>query len=210
MLDINIVKSLLEGIMVGIVIAVLGYLKKVSDSGELPKFNSAKFAATIVIGGIAGALMRYYNISYDDASNILMTAGAVTLIEYSIKALYRYLKSKGHDVIPERKRLETEEADNVAVSYDNFLEEVEDFYALSLNSLDSEALKIKLNALADLYEKYLDEAEKKLRGFREVYLMDLSGHFFVKQKEIPKLLREGEFVKVHTLLRYLLYARGDR
>ena len=101
----NLIDAILEGAATGIIIALMGYVKKMSEEGELPKFNSAKFASTVIIGAIAGAVARIYGLSYDTATNMLVTAGIVTLVEYSVKALFRYLRSRGWNVVEERAKL---------------------------------------------------------------------------------------------------------
>jgi hypothetical protein len=69
---------------------------------------------------------------------------------------------------------------------------------------DRRKISDMLNDLASKYEKFLMEAEQKNRGFSDSYLMDLSGRFLVKQRDIPVLLRAGDLSIVSDLLGFFI------
>jgi peptidoglycan biosynthesis protein MviN/MurJ (putative lipid II flippase) len=94
----------LQGMISGILLAILGYGKQVNEKGELPQFNSAKFASTVIIGAIVGLIMANYNVDYGTAMNMFAQTGLITVIEYAVKTVYRWLKAMGYDVIPESLR----------------------------------------------------------------------------------------------------------
>lgn len=88
--------SILLGIWSGFLIAFFGYLKTVQkDENGVPRlaeFESLKFIQTIAIGAIAGAYASYSGLSYDAASTVLFSMGIVTIVEYILKTIIRFLK----------------------------------------------------------------------------------------------------------------------
>jgi hypothetical protein len=183
-----------QGAMTGFFIAVTGWLKKVDETGVFPDFNSSKFASTLIIGALAGVLMAWMGISYDNAVAILAEAGVVTLVEYTMKVIYRWFKAAGYRVVPEEVKL-----GKVEKVYGEFLSGVVELQAMRLQDL-GDGIRSKLEELAKKYEEFLREAEVRTRGYRETYLMDLSGRLCVKQKEIPDILRSGDLNKISVLL----------
>jgi hypothetical protein len=68
----------------------------------------------------------------------------------------------------------------------------------------------KLEKLADKYEQFLNEVEKLNKGFRETYVMDLSGRFCIKQNDIPTLLRSGDLSIANDILTFFLKLKRTR
>jgi hypothetical protein len=200
----DFINALIEGAVAGMIIAFTGYIKNISANGELPKFNSAKFASTIILGAIAGVVARLYNLSYDTATNMLISAGIVTFVEYSVKALFRYLKSKGYNVVEERTKLnETKELSDEEKLYKEIISKAKDYLFLfqSYFGIGSKLdLKKELTELGNMYEEFLNKMELKAVGYKDVELMDLSGRLRVKQRDIPNILRGGDLEKAYWIL----------
>jgi len=198
---------IIQGAFTGFMVAFLGYLKNVDEEGKLPEFNSAKFISTVLIGALAGVVMAWYHVSYDIATNMLIQAGIVTIVEYFVKALFRWLYAKGYNVIPESPAEKVANLlaseDKVDKAYGEFLNRVFEFQEMKLLD-DRRKISDMLNDLASKYENFLMEAEQKNRGFSDSYLMDLSGRFLVKQRDIPMLLRAGDLSIVSDLLGFFI------
>jgi len=86
----KIVKSILQGIIGGILYALSGYLKH--KGRENVNFNPEKFIKTIILGAIIGFISGYSGLSFSEAEGILIQTGMVAVIEQLAKALYYYLK----------------------------------------------------------------------------------------------------------------------
>ena len=194
---------LIQGLISGIVLALIYYGKE----GGLPKVNSASFATIVLIGILTGFLMVEYNVDYGTATNMLMQMGVITLIDQGMKALYRWLRGRGFDVIPEKRKVEAKLNGKVSskanMVYQDFLDGVVKLSEVKLLE-DEETILVKLGELADKYQAFLDEVEQKNKGFKESYLMDLSGRLKVKQKDIPMILRSGDLTKANEILRIFL------
>jgi hypothetical protein len=196
---------LIQGLISGIVLAMIYYGKE----GGLPKVNSASFATIVLIGILTGVFMIEYDVDYGTATNMLTQMGVITLIDQGMKAIYRWLKGKGFDVIPEKKKGEAKLNgneklnDRVKGAYQDFLDGVVKLSEVKLLE-DEKTITVKLGELADKYQAFLDEVEQRNKGFKESYLMDLSGRLKVKQKDIPAILRSGDLTKANEILRIFL------
>ena len=78
------------GVANGIILAVLGYAKSKPEGEE---FDKNKLVQTVVVGGVVGGIAGYSGITYTQSYEWLSTMGAVGLIEYGKKAIWRTLKN---------------------------------------------------------------------------------------------------------------------
>ncbi|RLG43757.1 MAG: hypothetical protein DRN81_05915 [Thermoproteota archaeon] len=85
----NILNSILAGIASGAISALLGYAK---NAGE--NFEPKKAIQTLVIGGFVGGVAGYKGFTYTKAEEWLESIGAITLVEYIKKAIWRRLRKK--------------------------------------------------------------------------------------------------------------------
>jgi len=86
---IEAIKNVASGIVSGLVTAFLGYMKSKDE-----KFDPAKFAQTLVIGGLVGAVAQVAGMSYNDAYDYLASIGIISLAEYIKKTIWRRWLSK--------------------------------------------------------------------------------------------------------------------
>ena len=87
-----ILESVLIGIGSGIAYGITGYLKSLKKNGEYEEFDAYKFGQSVIVGGVAGALMGYYGWTFEVATQFLVNTGLVTFIEHVKKGIIRYLK----------------------------------------------------------------------------------------------------------------------
>jgi len=80
----EVVKNIASGIVSGLITAFLGYMKSKDE-----KFDLGKFAQTLVIGGLVGAVAQIAGMSYNDAYDYLASVGAISLLEYLKKTIWR-------------------------------------------------------------------------------------------------------------------------
>jgi len=80
---LNIMAGVAYGAFTGLFIAGAGYLKH----KPLPDFDPSKFIQTLIVGGIAGGVMAFYGLDFDQALTWVANAGIVTYIEYVKKAI---------------------------------------------------------------------------------------------------------------------------
>ena len=80
----SIFEVILYGLLSGAITALLGYAKSVGE-----KFDGFKAFYTLVIGAIVGAVGGYFGMDYYSAYDWLMSIGAITVIQYAIKAIWR-------------------------------------------------------------------------------------------------------------------------
>lgn len=94
MFDLTVIFALvypaLSGVFSGLLIAALGYFKSTPDV-----FEPRKFFITVGIGAIVGAVAGYLGMEYASAEAWLGSIGAITAIDYILKAIWRrYLEKK--------------------------------------------------------------------------------------------------------------------
>lgn len=83
----DLIKNVFIGLLNGVVIAVLGYLK----SSKIEEFNFKKFIQTVIIGGIVGGFAGFMGVSYEQSYEYLSSIGAIMIIEWIKKAILRWL-----------------------------------------------------------------------------------------------------------------------
>jgi hypothetical protein len=83
----SVIFGILGGVVSGAVTALLGYAK---SSGE--SFDVGKAVQTLIVGAIVGGCAGYWGVSYTEAQDYLGSVGALTLIEYLKKAIWRRIK----------------------------------------------------------------------------------------------------------------------
>jgi len=81
-------ETIFYGAISGIVAAIIGYAKSATEES----FSAKKFVQTIIIGGFVGGVAGYYNISYQQAYDWLVSIGAIATIEWIKKAIWRLIK----------------------------------------------------------------------------------------------------------------------
>lgn len=81
--------AVITAVISALIYAVGGYLKNI----EPEKFDAEKFFVTIIIAVLVGSISYYLGISYDTATQILISAGLIAYIEFWGKAIYRRLKN---------------------------------------------------------------------------------------------------------------------
>jgi len=87
---VELLKSILFGLISGVIIAAAGYLKVYWKKPKEP-FEPRKFTQTCIIGAIVGIAMGYFAIPYQEAYDFLASMGIITFIEYVKKAGYRFV-----------------------------------------------------------------------------------------------------------------------
>jgi len=85
----QIVTGVIAGIISGAISALLGYAK---NAGE--NFEPKKAIQTLVVGGFIGGVASYEGMSYTRTEEWLESIGAITLLEYIKKAIWRRLRKK--------------------------------------------------------------------------------------------------------------------
>jgi hypothetical protein len=86
---IQVHENMLMAIVAAVLYAASGYFK------QQPRepFNNQKFATTIVIGVVIGIGEVLTGMSYDLVFSLLVSAGAVVLIENLMKAVWRVVEN---------------------------------------------------------------------------------------------------------------------
>ncbi|MEM1510572.1 MAG: hypothetical protein QW096_11970 [Thermofilaceae archaeon] len=77
--------GILAGMAAGALTAILGYAKSVATE----TFDPSKAIQTLIIGAIIGGYAGYAGVTYEQAYEFFGTVGAITLIEYLKKAIWR-------------------------------------------------------------------------------------------------------------------------
>ena len=80
-------KAVGYSVLVGIVMAFLGYIK----TNPLEAFSPEHFVVTPITGVFAGVVMVFLKVDFGNAIVWLATAGALALIEFAGKAIVRRL-----------------------------------------------------------------------------------------------------------------------
>jgi hypothetical protein len=83
----EIVKGILVGACLGAVTALTGYAKSVGE-----KFDYQKAFQTVVVGAVVGGFSSYSGMTYQQSFDYLTNIGAITLVEYLKKAVWRRIK----------------------------------------------------------------------------------------------------------------------
>ena len=87
----QIMIGIAAGVANGGIVAILGYAKSKPEGEE---FDAAKLVQTAVVGGVVGGIAGFQGITYLQSYEWLSTMGAIGLIEYTKKAIWRTLKKK--------------------------------------------------------------------------------------------------------------------
>lgn len=82
------IKAIIQGIFVGIVMALAGYAKTTTPE----EFDFGKFFTTVVVGGLSGLFTLGLGMSPENFQTWLTQSGIVIWIEYIIKIFIRRLK----------------------------------------------------------------------------------------------------------------------
>lgn len=77
-------QPIIAGLVAGLIASAIGYIKSNAE-----EFEAEKFFVTVGIGAIVGAIGGYMGISYASAEIYLANIGAVYLIDYILKAIWR-------------------------------------------------------------------------------------------------------------------------
>jgi len=85
---LEVIRPVVAGIFSGCVIACLGYAKSVT----VEDFEPTKALQTIIIGGFVGGAGVLIGMPYKEAYEYLVCIGAVTVVEYLKKAVWRLIK----------------------------------------------------------------------------------------------------------------------
>jgi hypothetical protein len=86
----NIVWGIIAGIISGVITALLGYAK----SSTVESFDPKKAVQTLIVGAVVGGFAGGWGITYQQAYEYLASVGAITLIEFVKKAIWRRLSSQ--------------------------------------------------------------------------------------------------------------------
>lgn len=86
---INLIYPIFAGIISGGITALLGYAKSVS----VESFDPSKAVQTIIVGAFVGGVAGYTGMTYEDANDWLISIGAITVVEYIKKAIWRKIRS---------------------------------------------------------------------------------------------------------------------
>ncbi len=78
------IQEIFLGLVAGMMIASAGYLKTNAE-----EFNFKKWLQTVVIGAIIGAVAKATKASFAQTETWLKSIGAITLIEYIKKIIWR-------------------------------------------------------------------------------------------------------------------------
>ena len=81
----SIIYGILGGIVSGGITALLGYAK----SSTVESFSVEKAVQTLIVGAVVGGCAGYWGVSYTQAQEYLGSVGAITLIEFIKKAIWR-------------------------------------------------------------------------------------------------------------------------
>ena len=81
----------IAGVLNGIGVAGLGYAKTIKE-GKLEDFDAKKFVQEVIVGGIVGGIAGHAGITYAVAEHWVMSSGAIVLISWSKKTLWRLVK----------------------------------------------------------------------------------------------------------------------
>lgn len=77
-------QPIIAGLVAGLIASAIGYIKSNAE-----EFEAEKFFVTVGIGAIVGAIGGYMGISYASAEIYLANIGAVYMIDYILKAIWR-------------------------------------------------------------------------------------------------------------------------
>lgn len=88
--EMQIIITVAGGAAAGAVTATLGYFKNY----ESEDFDAEKAAKTIILGAAVGGAAKYFNMSYADIETWFASIGATAAIEYAVKAVWRWWKSR--------------------------------------------------------------------------------------------------------------------
>lgn len=88
--EIQIVITVAGGAAAGAITAALGYFKSYTSED----FDAEKAAKTIIIGAAVGGAAKYFNMSYADIETWFASIGATAAIEFGVKAIWRWWKSR--------------------------------------------------------------------------------------------------------------------
>jgi len=91
----NLAKGIVGGVISGALVAACGYAK---NKGQ--KLNSRELTKTALTGAVVGGIAAYTGVDYFTAEAYLLNIGAITLIQYSIKAVTRRLFNKNNKKAP--------------------------------------------------------------------------------------------------------------
>jgi hypothetical protein len=80
----SLLQPIIAGLVAGLIASAIGYIKTNAE-----KFEAEKFFITVALGAIVGAIGGYMGISYASAEIYLANIGAVYLIDYILKAIWR-------------------------------------------------------------------------------------------------------------------------
>jgi len=86
MFESELLITVAKGVVMGAIAGILGYAKNVGEDFEL-----GKFAQTLIIGGFVGGYGAYTGVEYVEAFDYLSGIGAITLLEYVKKTIWRRL-----------------------------------------------------------------------------------------------------------------------
>ena len=78
-------EQIIYAVVGAVAYGVAGYLKNT----PLETFDLQKFASTVIIGLAIGGISVYYNINYDAAAQMALSAGLTAIVENIIKAIFR-------------------------------------------------------------------------------------------------------------------------
>jgi uncharacterized membrane protein YeaQ/YmgE (transglycosylase-associated protein family) len=84
----SVIFGILGGVVSGAITALLGYAK----SSSVESFDVSKAVQTLIVGAIVGGCAGYLGVSYTEAQDYLGSVGALTLIEYLKKAIWRRVR----------------------------------------------------------------------------------------------------------------------
>jgi len=83
----EVVKGILVGACLGAVTALIGYAKSAGESFELEKAIQ-----TVIVGAFVGGFGSYAGMTYQQSFDYLTSIGAITVVEYLKKAVWRRIK----------------------------------------------------------------------------------------------------------------------
>jgi len=86
----SIIYGIVGGIVSGAITALLGYAK----SSSVESFDVSKAVQTLIVGAVVGGCAGYWGTSYTQAYEYLGSVGAITLIEFVKKAIWRRIKKQ--------------------------------------------------------------------------------------------------------------------
>lgn len=86
----DILSCIVKGIGMGAITMLLGYAKSVGEA-----FDDKKAVQTLVVGAFVGGFAGYGGLEFKEAYDYLFSIGAITLLEYAKKAVWKRLKEAG-------------------------------------------------------------------------------------------------------------------